>query len=166
MLKSQVADSIQDFVFFFSLNKTDLITQTESGRMETVITTTQKQTVDDTRTLRSMYSCCDKSKKKVYEYSFLAVWLIQAGIDRYPKNKKKLVRVANFLSHLHMFLLKFAEIAWGCYGSRQPSTERDTVNQHLCNMTLCLAKITSMEACVRIFGSGDQLPSWEELSVN
>lgn len=64
MLKSQVADSIQDFVFFFSLNKTDLITQTESGRMETVITTTQKQTVDDTRTLPSMYSCCDKSKKK------------------------------------------------------------------------------------------------------
>lgn len=73
MLKSQVADYIQDFVFF-SLNETDLITQTESGRMETVITTTQKQTVDDTRTLRSMYSCCDKSKKKkVYEYSFLAV---------------------------------------------------------------------------------------------
>lgn len=84
--------------------------------------------------------------KKVYEYSFLAAWVIPAAIDRYTK--KKLARVANFLYHLDKFLLKFTKIAWECYGIHQLFTE--TMNQQLCNIPLMFTWL--------------ELPVWRPLS--
>lgn len=64
-LNIEILAAIILHLLFFSplltLNEAGFITLTQSGRMETEISTAHKQTVDNTQILCSMYSRCDKS---------------------------------------------------------------------------------------------------------